>query len=134
MSVWPSPHFTIVLTRNLSTYRLSKNLPRYVPMEWMANYVYKNIPLLEFKKIDDPTLVLPPHPELIPRGRRGARGLPGPRGPGGVCARQLGYAMPLKEFVDVEKLLTKVSSPGIKQNPISYRAACHISCQRAVNI
>ncbi|KAL1713357.1 hypothetical protein EV715DRAFT_211820 [Schizophyllum commune] len=90
------------------TYRLSKNLPRYVTMEWMANYVYKNIPLLEFKKIDDPTLVLPPHPELIPRGRRGARGLPGPRGPGGVCARQLGYAMPLKEFVD-DVQLNKVS-------------------------
>ena len=100
MSVAPSLDFTISLTRDLSTYRLSKNLPGYVPMEWIANYVYKNIPLLEFKKIDDPTLVLPPHPELIPRGKRGARGLPGPRGPGGVCARQLGYAMQLKEFVD----------------------------------
>ncbi|KAL1666291.1 hypothetical protein GGF50DRAFT_125801 [Schizophyllum commune] len=90
------------------TYRLSKNLPGYVPMEWIANYVYKNIPLLEFKKINDPTLVLPPNPKLIPRGKRGARGLPGPRGPGGVCARQLGYAMPLKEFVD-DVQLDKVS-------------------------
>ena len=67
MSAAPPIRCTIVLTRNLSTYRLSKNLPRYVTMEWMANYVYKNIPLLEFKKIDDPTLVLPPHPELIPQ-------------------------------------------------------------------
>lgn len=69
-------------------------------MPWMAEHVYKNIPHLEFKKIDDPSLVPPADPSSIPRGRRGARRPP--HGPlsGGPCARQLGYAMQLKEFVE----------------------------------
>lgn len=84
----------------ISVYRLSKNLPRYVTMSWMAEHVYKNIPHLEFRKIDDPTLVLPANPSSIPRGRRGARRPPGEPRTGGPCARQLGYAMQLKDFVD----------------------------------
>ncbi|KAL1740910.1 hypothetical protein HDZ31DRAFT_85158 [Schizophyllum fasciatum] len=80
-------------------YKLSRNFPEYVPMEWIVKRAYLSVPHLEFKLIDDPSLLLPDNPALVPRASRHDGGVVADApGPGGHCARQFGRVLALEEF------------------------------------
>ncbi|KAL1742738.1 hypothetical protein HDZ31DRAFT_42586 [Schizophyllum fasciatum] len=78
-------------------YKLTKILPKYVPMPWVVKFAWDSIHRRDLKMINNPGLFYPTDPASVPRAPRYNWLMPGKK-TDGSCARKYGHSWPLKVF------------------------------------